>query len=102
MEEKELKELKTEPSKNLKVVLNLVDSLIAGQRFGEMDSKKQIYLMSCQTKIREMQEGYFDEAGIAFIFDIVNSLSEKLSAAKGELMDINKKLERGIDDEHVQ
>lgn len=93
MEEKELKELKTEPSKNLKVVLNLVDSLIAGQRFGEMDSKKQIYLMSCQTKVREMSEGHFDETGITFIYDIINSLSHKLAEARDELLSINKRLE---------
>lgn len=100
MEENKLKEIKSEPSKNLKVVLNLVDSLIAGKRFAESDTKTQIYLMTCQTKIREMQEGHFDEAGIAFIFDIVDSLSEKLSAAKGELLGINKRLEENANEQN--
>lgn len=93
MEEKKPKELVTKPSKNLKVVMSLVDTLIAGKRFTESDTKTQIYLMTCQTKIREMQEGHFDETGIAFLYDIINSLSHKLAEARDELSDISEKLE---------
>ena len=57
--------------------------------------------MSCQTKVREMSEGYFDEAGIAFIYDIINSLSHKLAEARDELTSIIKRLEENKD-ENIQ
>lgn len=95
LERKEPNELKTQPSNNLKIVLNLVDTLLAGKRFAEMDSKKQMYLMSCQTKVREMQEGHFDENGILFIYDTINSFIDKLTDAKEELWNVYKRSEEG-------
>lgn len=102
LEKSEDKKLSTQPSSNLRVVLNLIDTLLAGKRFAEMDSKKQIQLLSCQIKVREMQEGRFDESSITFVYDTIESLICKLADARNELLDINKKLERGIDDEYVQ
>ena len=102
MEEKKPKVLLTQPSKDLKVTINLIDSLIAGKRFAEADSKKQMYLLGCQTKLREMQEGHFDENGIHFLYNTMNQLISQLTNAREDLRDIAYKLERGMDDEFVQ
>lgn len=34
-------------SSKVLAVLNIIDAIIEGKRFGEFDSKKQIYLLSC-------------------------------------------------------
>lgn len=103
-EQGKMKEMKRQPSKNLKIVMNLIDSLLAGKRFAEMDGKKQMYLLGCQTKIREMQEGYFDEGSVTFLYSTINSLLNQLEEARDELRIIGSELEKEgrIDDEFVQ
>lgn len=54
-ERKEQKYIQVETTKNIKLVLNIIDKLIAGKRFGELDSSKQMCLLDCQARIDEMQ-----------------------------------------------
>lgn len=75
-------------SKNIKQVLNIIDSIIAGQRFGELDSKKQMYLLDCQSRIQEMMNNRFTEADIVFLIKSINSLTKTLFSAKEELENI--------------
>ena len=59
--------------------------MIAGKRFGELDSKKQIYLLDCQVRINEMQKGTYTESDIVFILESIDSLTKILFSAKDEL-----------------
>ena len=59
---KQYLEIKT--PKNIKQVLNIIDSIIAGQRFAQLDSDKQMYLLSCQSKIQNMIDDKFTRADI--------------------------------------
>ena len=54
---KQYLEIKT--PKNIKQVLNIVDSIIAGQRFTQLDSDKQMYLLNCQSKIQNKEIGIY-------------------------------------------
>lgn len=81
-------EIKT--SKNVKEVLNIIDSIIAGKRFGELDSEKQMYLLNCQSKIENMISDYFTENDIIFLLQTIESLSNLLFSAKKDLENIIK------------
>lgn len=80
--------LEIQTSKDIKQVLNLLEKLIAGQRFGELDTEKQIYLFNCQARINEMQLGRFTEEDIVFILKSIDSLTKTLFSAKDELENI--------------
>ena len=84
-ETKEQKYIQVETTKNIKLTLNIIDNLIAGKRFGELDSAKQMYLLDCQSKISEMQSGRYTETDIAFILKSIDSLTKILFSAKDEL-----------------
>lgn len=75
-------------SKNIKQVLNIIDSIIEGQRFANSDTKEQMYLLDCQSRIQEMMNNRFTEADIVFIINSINSLTKVLFSAKDELEDI--------------
>ena len=85
------KEIEISNSENVIMILNLLDKLIAGQRFGEFDSAKQMYLLNCQTKIYEMQQGYYTENSVFFLNDMINSLIRLSTAAKAEVNEIFNK-----------
>lgn len=82
------KEIQIQNSENMKIVLNIIDNFIAGQRFGELDSGKQMYLLSCQEKIDNMQRGYYNENDVIFLKATINSLMTILTAAGIELDNI--------------
>lgn len=84
-ERKEQKYIQVNSTKNIKLVLKLIDSMIAGKRFGELDSAKQMYLLDCQARIDEMQKGTYTEGDIVFILESIDSLSKILFSAKDEL-----------------
>lgn len=84
-ERKEQKYIQVETTKNIKLTLNIIDNLIAGKRFGELDSAKQMYLLDCQSKISEMQNGRYTETDIVFILESIDSLTKILFSAKDEL-----------------
>lgn len=79
------KEIEVKQTKNIKDVLNIIDHMIAGKRFGEFDSSKQMYLFSCQTKINDMQHGYFTEESLIFLDDVIDALMKTMVSAKHEL-----------------
>ena len=81
----EQKYIQVEITKNIKLTLNIIDNLIAGKRFGELDSAKQMYLLDCQSKISEMQNGTYTEADIVFMLESIDSLTKILFGAKDEL-----------------
>ena len=85
LERRQPKEIEMKTSKNVKDVLNIIDHMIAGKRFGEMDSGKQMFLLGCQTKIDEMQHGYFTEDSLIFLEDTIDSLIKTLTSAKNEI-----------------
>lgn len=85
---KQYLEIKT--SKNIKQVLNIVDSIIAGQRFSQLDSDKQMYLLNCQSKIQNMIDNNFTRTDIIFLLQTIDSLSNLLSSAKKDLENIIK------------
>lgn len=70
---------------NIKKVLNLIDNLLEGQRFGEVNSTNQMYLMSCQSRIDDMKNGYFTENDLIFLRDTIDSLTDMLMAAGAEI-----------------
>lgn len=76
-------EIKT--SKEIQQVLVLIDNLIGGKRFGEMDSAKQMYLLDCQARIDTIQKGHCTEADIIFLIKAIDSLTKTLFTAKDEL-----------------
>ena len=76
-------EVKT--TKNIKLVLNIVDNLIAGKRFGELDSAKQMYLLDCQARLETMQLGFFEERDLIFLKNTIDSLLDVLMAASCEI-----------------
>lgn len=86
-------EIQVQNTEDVKAVLNLVDHMIAGKRFGEMDSAKQMYLLSCQEKIDNMQHGYYKENDILFLEATINSFIEMLNKAKSEINNIRKEIE---------
>lgn len=88
---KDIHVVKEEDVKNIKQVLNIVDHLIAGRRFGELDSAKQMYLLDCQAKITDMQEGRFTDDSLEFLRELLDSLIKIFIEAKGE---IDKVLEK--------
>lgn len=75
-------------SKNVKQVLNIIDNIIAGQRFGELDSGKQMYLLDCQARIYNMLDNRFTENDIVFLIQTIDSLTKTLFDAKNELENI--------------
>ena len=85
---KQYLEIKT--PKNIKQVLNIVDSIIAGQRFTQLDSDKQMYLLNCQSKIQNMIDDNFTRTDIIFLLQTIDSLSNLLSSAKKDLENIIK------------
>lgn len=84
-ERKEQKHIQVETTKNIRLTLNIIDNLIAGKRFRELDSAKQMYLLGCQSKITEMQKGTYTESDIVFILESIDSLTKILFSAKDEL-----------------
>lgn len=85
---KQYLEIKT--PKNIKQVLNIIDSIIAGQRFSQLDSDKQMYLLNCQSKIQNMIDNNFTRTDIIFLLQTIDSLSNLLSSAKKDLENIIK------------
>lgn len=85
---KQYLEIKT--PKNIKQVLNIIDSIIAGQRFSQLDSDKQMYLLNCQSKIQNMIDNNFTRADIIFLLQTIDSLLNLLSSAKKDLENIIK------------
>ena len=85
---KQYLEIKT--PKNIKQVLNIIDSIIAGQRFAQLDSNKQMYLLNCQSKIQNMIDDIFTRTDIIFLLQTIDSLSNLLSSAKKDLENIIK------------
>ena len=75
-------------SKNVKQVLNIIDNIIAGQRFGELDSRRQMYLLDCQARIYNMLNNRFTENDIVFLIQTIDSLTKTLFDAKNELENI--------------
>lgn len=75
-------------SKNVKQVLNIIDNIIAGQRFGELDSGRQMYLLDCQARIYNMLNNKFTENDIVFLIQTIDSLTKTLFDAKNELENI--------------
>ncbi len=75
-------------SKNVKQVLNIIDNIIAGQRFGELDSGRQMYLLDCQARIYNMLDNRFTENDIVFLIQTIDSLTKTLFDAKNELENI--------------
>ena len=73
---KQYLEIKT--PKNIKQVLNIIDSIIAGQRFSQLDSDKQMYLLNCQSKIQNMIDDNFTRTDIIFLLQTIDSLSNLL------------------------
>ena len=82
--------IEIEPSKNIQQVLVLIDNLIGGKRFGELDSAKQMYLLDCQWKISNIKRGECTEADIVFLLETIDSLTKTLFAARDELENILK------------
>ena len=66
-------------SKNVKQVLNIIDNIIAGQRFGELDSGRQMYLLDCQARIYNMLNNKFTENDIVFLIQTIDSLTKILN-----------------------
>lgn len=85
---KQYLEIKT--PKNIKQVLNIIDSIIAGQRFAQLDSDKQMYLLNCQSKIQNMIDDNFTRTDIIFLLQTIDSLLNLLSSAKKDLKNIIK------------
>jgi len=85
---KQYLEIKT--PKNIKQVLNIIDSIIAGQRFSQLDSDKQMYLLNCQSKIQNMIDDNFTRTDIIFLLQTIDSLLNLLSSAKKDLENIIK------------
>ena len=90
LKRKEQKSIQIKSTKNINLVLNILDHMIAGKRFGELDSAKQMYLLDCQARIDEMQEGYFKEQDIVFLNECIDSLIKTLMVAKGDLYLLEK------------
>lgn len=82
--------LEIETPKNIKQVLNIIDSIIAGQRFAQLDSDKQMYLLNCQSKIQNMIDNNFTRTDIIFLLQTIDSLLNLLSSAKKDLENIIK------------
>ena len=87
-DDKQYLEIKT--PKNIKQVLNIIDSIIAGQRFSQLDSDKQMYLLNCQSKIQNMIDNNFTRTDIIFLLQTIDSLLNLLSSAKKDLENIIK------------
>lgn len=85
---KQYLEIKT--PKNIKQVLNIIDSIIAGQRFAQLDSDKQMYLLNCQSKIQNMIDNNFTRTDMIFLLQTIDSLLNLLSSAKKDLENIIK------------
>lgn len=79
------KYIQVKTTENIKLVLNILDNMIAGKRFGELDSAKQMYLLDCQARIDEMKKGTYTESDIVFILESIDSLTKILFSAKDEL-----------------
>ena len=92
MERKGPKEIDIQVSESVKQVLNIIDHMIAGKRFGELDSAKQMYLLDCQAKIEEMKDGYFTEAGATFLINSIGELLNVLNDAQKDLRSVVDKL----------
>lgn len=72
-------------SSKVSAVLNIIDAIIEGKRFGEFNSKKQIYLLSCQAKLTDMQQGIYTEADITFLTKMIDTLIQMFQDAKSEV-----------------
>lgn len=77
--------------KNINLVLNFLDTLIEGKRFGEFDSSKQMYLVNCQARIQEMKLGYYTEADVEFLKTSIQSLKIIINNSEIELNKILNK-----------
>lgn len=85
LERKRSNEIEVIQTKDIKAVLNIIDHMIAGKRFGEFDSGKQMFLFNCQSKIDEMQHGYFTEESLIFLDDTIDALMKTLVGAKHDI-----------------
>ncbi len=81
----EKKYIQVKSSKEIQQVLVLIDNLVAGKRFGELDSAKQMYLLDCQARIDTIQKGQCTEGDIIFLIKTIDSLTKTLFTAKDEL-----------------
>jgi hypothetical protein len=77
--------LNVNSSKSIQQVLVLIDNLIAGKRFAELDSTKQMCLLNCQVRIDAIQKGVCTEGDIIFLIQTIDSLTKTLFTAKDEL-----------------
>lgn len=82
---KEKQYIKVKSSKEIQQVLVLIDNLLAGKRFGELDSANQMYLLDCQARIDNIQKGDCTEGDIIFLIKTIDSLTKTLFTAKDEL-----------------
>lgn len=82
---KEKQYIKVKSSKEIQQVLALIDNLLKGKRFCELDSAKQMYLLDCQARIDTIQKGECTEGDIIFLIKTIDSLTKTLFAAKDEL-----------------
>lgn len=92
MERKSPKKVEIQPSESVKQVLNILDHMIAGKRFGELDSAKQMYLLDCQAKLEDMQQGYFTENSLIFLRGAIDGLIKTLTDAHKDVCDVMNKL----------
>lgn len=81
----EPKEIELDVSDKIKIILNILDKLIAGERFGEVDSSRQMYLLDCQSKLYDMQNGYFTDSSLIFLWNSINELMNMCKDAKDEI-----------------
>lgn len=85
LKRKEPENIKIKNRENIEIVLNILDHIIAGKRFSEFDSAKQMYLLDCQSKISDMQNGDYTEESLIFLEDSIDNLIKTFISAKDEI-----------------
>lgn len=88
LERNSKKYIEVKKHKNIDLVLNFIDTLIEGKRFGEFDSSKQMYLFNCQSRIKEMKLGYYTEEDLEFLKISMHSLKQIIMGAEMEIKQI--------------
>lgn len=92
LKRKEPKKIEIQNSENVKQILNILNHMIAGKRFGELDSSNQMYLLDCQARIDDMEKGYYTEVSLDFLNRSIDGLLKILLDAKKEIQDATKDL----------
>lgn len=88
LERNNKKYIEVKEHRNIDLVLNFIDTLIEGKRFGEFDSSKQMYLFDCQARIQEIKLSYYTEEDIEFLKASIHSLTQVIMGAKKEIEQI--------------